>query len=419
MVKQIARGLWYGEPILLFFMLLAFWTPSPIRDQWLWLLGLLPVVWGARWIATRRLWPYTPLQGWIIALLVLGVLNVQFAPATRGLIMLGRPLFGVALYLYFIEYVAKYKKLSGLIHATTLLALVVGAMGLFTTQWNNKSDQLGVLVDALPNFTNLPGLEGGLNANELAGALIWLLPVMAALAAYRWRVRLPRWGVTLAFLALFAALYLGQSRLAIIGLLVALAVVARLVIPAGRWRHLALIALIVAGMLEVLIINNVFNVTNQTRMRARDEASFSDRVDIWRSGLAIIRDYPLTGFGMSMFRYNPARQLYPVAKYTNRILPHAHNEWIQLGSDLGLPGLTVFAGLHLAAGYLLLAGYRRGDDETKALAVGVAAGLLGHLAFGVGDAIPLWDRFAFIFWWLLALAGASYLAAGKPLQVNG
>jgi O-antigen ligase len=286
-------------------------------------------------------------------------------------------------------------------------------VALLTTQWNNKSDQLSIIVEALPNITTIPGMEGGFNANEIAGAMSWLLPVVAALAAYRWRDRLPRVGVTAAFFVLFAALFIGQSRMAVIGILIALALVVRLVIPAGKWRNLGLLALIGVGILEVLIINNVFDIGNRQRMRARDESSFSDRVDIWRSGIAVLKDYPLTGAGMNMFRYNPIRQLYPVAKYKNRILPHAHNEWVQIASDLGIPGLLVFAGWYIVAGYMLLAAYRRGEAEVRALAVGVAAGLLAHAVFGMGDAIPLWDRFAFVFWWMLALAGAAYVVSQK------
>ncbi|MBI5667313.1 MAG: O-antigen ligase family protein [Chloroflexi bacterium] len=404
---------YYLEPLLLLVMVATFWTPSPTRDRWLWLVFLLPVAWAPRWISTRRLWPNTPLQWLFLAFFALCVLNVWFAPYTRGLMMLGRPLLGAAIYVYFVEYVCRTHRLRRLLQVTTLFALLLGITALLSTQWNIKSEQLGIIVDLLPNVTTLPGIEGGFNANEVGGALVWVLPVVAALAVYRWRERLPRVGVTLAFLAVFAALFIGQSRLAIIGLLIALGLIARLLFPRGRPRNLALLAVIVLGVVEILIINNVFNLGLRQRMLERDEASFSDRVDIWRSGLAILRDYPLTGAGMSMFRYNPIRQLYPVEKYKDRILPHAHNEWVQIGSDLGVPGLLVFTGWYIVAGAMLLVSYRRGSAEVKALVVGVAGGLLAHAVYAAGDAIPLWDRFAFVFWWLLALAGAAYVQVTK------
>lgn len=409
LIKKAARQVWRLEPLLLGLMLIAFWIPSPARDRWLWLVFLLPPVWAARWLDRRRLWPDTPLQWALAVFLALGVANVWLAPYTRGLMMLGRPLLGFALYFYMVERVERSRRLDGVLLATTALALLLGAAALLTTQWNEKSSQLAVIVDALPNFTGLPLLEGGFNANEIAGAVSYLLPVMAALAAYRWTAGRARAGVTLAFVLLFAALALGQSRLAILGVIVGLAFVARLVVARGRWRHLALAGLIVFGLFEALLILNVFDTGQQPKMRARDEASFSDRVNIWRSGLDMLRDYPLTGVGMSFFRYNPVRQRYPVPKYENRVLPHAHNELIQIGADLGLPGMAVFAACYGLAGFMLLAACRRGQPETKALAVGVAAGLLAHGVYGLGDAVPLWDRLAFSFWWTLALAGAAWV----------
>ncbi len=411
--KRIVWLIWRLEPLLLACLLIAFWVPSPARDAWLWLVFLLPPVWAARWIDRRRLWPDTPLQWALVVFLALGVANVWFAPHTRGLAMLGRPLLGVALYFYMVERVERTRRLDGVLLATAVLALLLGAAALLTTQWNEKSDQLAVIVDALPNSTDIPLLEGGFNANEVAGGISYLLPVLAALAAYRWMAGRARAGVTLAFVILFAALFLGQSRLAILGTIVALAVVARLVLARGRGRNLALVGLIVLGALEALLILNVFDTGQRTKMRARDEASFSDRVNIWRSGLDMLADYPLTGVGMSFYRYNPVRRQYPVPKYENRVLPHAHNEVIQIGADMGLPGMAVFLAWYGLAGYMLLVAYRRGQAETKALAAGVAAGLLAHGVFGLGDAIPLWDRLAFSFWWLLALAGAAYVKSKR------
>jgi hypothetical protein len=37
-----------------------------------------------------------------------------------------------------------------------------------------------------------------------------------------------------------------------------------------------------------------------------------------------------------------------------------------------------------------------------------ATGLLAHAVYGVGDAITLWDRFIFVFWWIMGLVGAVY-----------
>src|SRR5574341_2148461 len=99
------------EPLVLLVIGYAFWFPDPPRGQWMWLLLLLLPVFGARLIHLRRLWTRTPLDGWLLGFVALAILNIAIAnsqvnspPYTRGIIMLSRPLFGLALYAAFGEY---------------------------------------------------------------------------------------------------------------------------------------------------------------------------------------------------------------------------------------------------------------------------------------------------------------------------
>jgi O-antigen ligase len=170
-------------------------------------------------------------------------------------------------------------------------------------------------------------------------------------------------------------------------------------------------------ILEVQIITGVYTPSKPGGTLERDEASVNGRADIWHSALEIIHDFPL-GIGMSMFRDNHIRERYPAPGYDKPILPHAHNEFLQVGTDLGLPGLAVFTGWYLTAAYMLLVGWRSHNAPIRLAAVAVGIGLLAHIAFGMGDAITLWDRLAFGFWWLMGLAGAQYVLARRATQSN-
>ena len=97
MVKEIAlqrtaRSIIALEPLLLLIAGVAFWFPDPDRIHALWL--LVPSLF-ARTIITRPAGTATILTLCMIGLILLGVLNVVAAPYTRGLFILGRPLFGV------------------------------------------------------------------------------------------------------------------------------------------------------------------------------------------------------------------------------------------------------------------------------------------------------------------------------------
>jgi len=121
-----------------------------------------------------------------------------------------------------------------------------------------------------------------------------------------------------------------------------------------------------------------------------------------------VRDHPLTGVGMNMFRENPVRALYPVPSFLQPVLPHAHNEFLQIATDLGVLGFVLFVIWYGVSFWSLARVYRLGEHRLKVLAIAVAGGLLAHIIFGMGDAVAIWDRLAFLLWWMFALAYAAY-----------
>jgi len=414
------------EPILLTMMLIAFWYASPTRDSWLWLLALIPVIWALRWLINKHWWTRTPLDGFLVAFVGLSLLNVYVAPYRRSpdiaysfFVLMGRPLLGIALYGYFVERARARGRIDSLIGATLILGTLVAVLALGASQWNNKSTVLQFMTNALPRITDILApfdAGGGFNANETGGALAWVCPLVAGLIAYRWERynRVLRAITVVLFAFLFLALFLGQSRFALAGTLIALAALVKLLVPQRRVRWLAWAGLTTLTVLEILIIRDVFVPSDQSQLTQRDEQSMIGRVDIWNSALRIMRDYPLTGVGLNMFRDGRVRALYPAPGFFGPVLPHTHQEWLQAGTDMGVPGFIVFVGLELTAGYMLYRGYRQGDSAARAVIAGVGAGLFAHAIFGLGDAITLWDRFAFLFWWLLGLGSAQvYLIRAK------
>jgi hypothetical protein len=397
------------EPLVVGVVGFAFWYPAPPRDEWLWTLLLFIPVLLARWVRYGRLFTNTPLNTWLFVFLALMVINVFAAPYTRGIIMFSRPLFGMALYFSIVECARGQGNLNRVLHATVWLAGLVGFLSLTATQWNSKSAVFTPIIGALPRLQGFPGAEGGFNANEIAGALVWLQPLAAGIALYHWREREPYARSLIVFIMLTAGLALGQSRLALVGVMVALSFLALAVFNTTARRVLAALAiLVVAGGLELAVFSNTHMTPDSSGLSARDEQSLAGRQDIWHSALEIIRDYPLTGVGTAMFRDGRVREQYPAPDYAGNILPHAHNEWLQVGADLGVPGLIVFGGWHFATAAMLVYSWRQGGVRQKILAASLAASLLAHGIFGLADAISLWDRFIFLYWWILGLVGAQF-----------
>lgn len=411
---------------LLFILVAAFWFGEMNR---VWALVVVPPLLLARLVVYRRLWYSTPLDLPLLLLLALCVLNVFIAPYRRGLtllwspsgiiqvsydvIVLGRLIMGVILATSIIDRVVRTKSLREPIILSVGLALLVGTLGLTAAQWSEKSLQLTFITQYIPRWINFPGAEGGFNVNEIAGAMAWLTPLVAALMVYAWRTTGSSWALhllrvstTIASFLLWSAIFLGQSRLTIIGVLAAFGVIAILLIPRGRWRYavFAFIAFFAVAQLAILTGGG----GAQPELAERDADSTIARVLIYRASFDAILDFPLTGLGLNTFRAPNVRADYPVAGYEQRVLPHAHNEWLQVTLDAGLPALLVFIALHVVLAVMLLRVWRVGGALTRAVAVGLACGLLAHGVFGMGDAITLWDRFTFAYWWMVGCVAAQY-----------
>jgi putative inorganic carbon (hco3(-)) transporter len=320
-----------------------------------------------------------------------------------------------------IEAVRTSGSIRGPLNVMTMLSLLVAILALGSSQWVGKSALLQPVINAMPKLTGFPGAEGGFNPNEIAGVLAWLAPLMIGIALYRWQNRETRWDVTAAAVLLSVALILGQSRSAIFGVLSVLLVGLPLMVQGLRWRVLAYLGLAAVIVLQIAASTTFAQMEvkrvapTRTEISAvpwqqtYDEFNVNVRFEIWGSALAIVRDYPLTGVGMAMFRDGRVRAAYPVPMMGDGILPHAHNDLLQVASDMGIPGLIVFLGMYAAVGYMLFKAWRLGDAQARAVSVAAAAGLLAHAIYGMGDAITLWDRFFFPLWMLFGLAGAQYV----------
>ncbi|MDX2075232.1 MAG: O-antigen ligase family protein [bacterium] len=391
------------------------------RADWFWLVGAGAVLVLVRWIAYGRQWSFSWVDAFCVALIALSIVNIATAPditgypirgagwAGLGLIM--RPLLGMLLMGYMLELARRQKTLDGVLQLMLAISAVVALIGLTATQWTVKSE---VFIEVIKGLDFLPNTapffrRNSINPNEIGGALAWIVPFCAVITLYPWKKDKWAWRViTLGvFIASAGALALGQSRFSLIGVLGALGIAFILLLPTNRLRIIALVIIGVAGILQLGVLLQVFS-GDEVGLSERDERTTDQRFALWGSAWAMIQDYPLTGVGLNNYRSGPVRQDYPITDYPKLTPPHAHNEILQIGSDMGVGGMIIFVGLHLAlAGYLWV-GYRRGTRPSQIVAVAVGAAILAHGGYSIGDAIPIWDRFHFLFWLLIGVGMAQY-----------
>ncbi len=80
-----------------------------------------------------------------------------------------------------------------------------------------------------------------------------------------------------------------------------------------------------------------------TRSLQRD-STLTSRVDIWQDALQVVQEAPLLGFGYGAIWLADERTWFPHLSSTTSVF-HAHNGYLQIAADLGLPAALAASAL--------------------------------------------------------------------------
>jgi putative inorganic carbon (HCO3(-)) transporter len=325
---------------------------------------------------------------------------------------------------------------EGIEKATCIFAacgMLVALVGILGTDWREKLPLFEGVANALPTvLQGLPGAEGGIHPNELGGVLILFVPLALTMALreqlWRGRSSLGRrlaWGAA-AILTSGVAI-LTQSRSALVGLAAGLALLLAL---SGQYGRLAVAICLLLAMAGGMLFLTQPGIGERELADATTppmgNLAIERRVEIWSRASYGLRDFLISGIGLGMFRHE-VTALYPVFYLSpEEDIAHAHNLFLQAGLDLGLMGLVAYLALWLVAFSSLWNVYRRARTALQGrevyiggLAAGLAGGLLGHLIFGVTDAVALGARPGFLWWMALGLVAGVSAAPGARPSIRG
>ncbi len=386
-------------------------------QQIAWLAGavlLAGLFWPLRRAATGRWSVRTPLD-WPLAWLLLLIPVTLWASAVpeKTLPQVLRLLTGAALFYALVN----WRRMGGenlRLAADGLLAvgLLLALAAPFMVQWNTL--KLAFIPPGLYAPFRLLATDPA-NPNVMAGSLVLLLPVGAGLLLYAWR-EMKAWERLLAagFVLLGGGmLALTQSRGAWLALLVALAI---LVWLRFRWGWALVLGGGVAG-LGLAAWAGPARLANAL-VSSATLGGLQGRLEVWSRAVYMLQDFPFTGIGMGAFT-ETADRLYPFFSYAPGTVEHAHNLFLQVGVDLGLPGLIAWLAILfgcLAAAWRASRGARRASQPWLE---GLGAGLLGAQAalvvHGLTDAVT-WGmvRPAPLVWLVFGLCVAAFLHGQNP-----
>jgi len=439
--------------------------PSPVRNLAMLVVPTLWVIYmfGGRIHDPRidvvdREFPVTPLN---ISLLVLLIMLLISTWATYSMEQSLEKIAGLILGLG-VFYVIVYESMRNAGWWRCLAAFLIGGMGwntisLFGMEYHTRFSFLAPVIRRIPIFfKSFPTLGTGLQHNAVGGTLVWILPLMICLSWYVFQFNIENikykiggwwkdkrfgkkhWGVVFGWVIRISVwagtffvgsvLLLTQSRGSYLAICVT-ALIGLLIILSVRWKWI-LTGILVLGLAvsSILISQGGGWEAAIVDLGFEAEAGFSvetlsARLEIWSRAINGLEDFPITGMGMNTFR-ELIHILYPLFTISSDIdLGHAHNEFLQAGLDLGLPGLISFISIYMVAFWMLYQVWRIIPIDTimtshstyledplliKVLVLGLGGGLFAHLIFGMLDAITLGAKPGIFFWILLGLITGLY-----------
>jgi putative inorganic carbon (HCO3(-)) transporter len=392
-------------------------------------LGLIAALWLVRWLGRGTPTVRTPLE-WPVVLMLLMVPVTFYATTDRPVtfVQVSRLLAGLALAYGLANWARRGAHIALLALALSGVGLGLALFGLISVDW-----QPGGTLPLVPRqiYSILPTLvRDTVHHNIMAGALLMLLPfpitmllpdcgvlpsVVRTVPQLAARLLDARWLRALLYaaatLSMLGVLVLTKSR----GGWVAGGVVV-LVVLVRRWRVLLWLIPVALGALTGLAWWGDLPSLIDALGSVDALSGWEGRVELWSRALCMIQDFPFTGIGAGTFDV-VVDALYPLFLAGPDVeIPHAHNLLLQVGVDLGIPGLVGFVAIVLLALWSAVesAGFyrRAGREALAALAWAGMASLVGMLVHGLVDA-AIWvgGRSAFVPW---AVIGAIVALGNRP-----
>ena len=385
------------------------------------LTAALLIAWAIRWLYDA-FWNLQPLNSPFSLLVVLLV-----GWSMIGMLVTADPdltldkalgiLLGVAVWRTIVLHFKNKSSLVILLAAFITLGTAFVAIGFLAVDWLDKIPAISAIVSLFPqqiiSFSAI-GSGNGVQPNQLAGTILWVFPVsmLSGIALWQGEKRPLSLSVLFLSLILIGILVLSQSRGGWLGGLSALGMglwLATFGLPASHWakpgRFLLPISICVAGGIFAMIAgpSEVVNlwIDPPDASLVGDLGTLSFRQEVWTWSIQAIQDFSFTGTGLGTFR-RVAHRLYPIAIPITYDIAHAHNIFLQVALDVGIPGLIFYLGL---IGLFFYNGIQMlvNNPQAKTVVIGLLMAQIGFHFYGLVDAVALGAKPAVLFWMLLGL----------------
>jgi O-antigen ligase/Tfp pilus assembly protein PilF len=373
--------------------------------------------WGLKIISKERLsFNHSPLNLPILSFISICLFSLFWSDSIMVSVK-ELPLFLAGPFLYFITInnINNEKQINTILNTVIILGSLFGIYGIMQylgidfSFWRHNVGRQAVA-----------GLFG--NVNYFAEYLIAILPLAVSLF-FVTSIKFKKILLLVGILAMGGSLLLTFTRGSYLGFGISLIFMLLLfVICRGKSfikdnrKFFIVIFLAIIIIISLILIPNLLNKPGTVISKIKSRISVAQliqghnikrRMATWKFTIMMIKDHPLQGSGIGTFKYNSLRyqaeffsqgdnrSLYPYG-----IAHEAHNEYLQLGAELGIIGLGIFLWMIIAYFYYGLKILKKTKDNYKQ---GVIIGLMGIVMAVLVDGIfgfPLHLPATIMLFWL-------------------
>jgi putative inorganic carbon (HCO3(-)) transporter len=323
-----------------------------------------------RWIAHSQFTIPTPVD-WPIGFLMVMLPVTCWVSAAPDITIpqVLRLLAGIGMYYAIVNWSTSELRMRWLLRGLWLAGLLLAMYAFISVQW--VTTKLHFIPTAIYSHFQIL-VSDTANPSVMAGSLVIILPCIMGVLLFCGK-RLHWFDQVLSILAMIIAiivLILTQSRwgIFVFGVILVLLVVLR-----RKRGWLVLVAGV--GLASVVVITFGPMSTIDFISSSASLGGISGRLEIWSRAVYMIEDFLFTGVGMGLYG-RTADLLYPFFSYAPGTSTHAHNLFLQIAVDLGVPGLIAWLAIWILMLMMALRLYRHGRARQDSWVCGLGAGFL-------------------------------------------
>lgn len=308
------------------------------------------------------------------------------------------------------------KEVSFLLTSIEVLTTVLCVVG-FVQYFFGKDLPLDFFIGENNRIASLLG-----NSTYFAAFLLLVFPLIASRAMYQRSINKPALHTFLLLASIVFLIFMTQTRSSIIALGVSLLVFSLLSLKKNNAaRVIGLLAMVAAGAaLWVFVLNPALGERFMTMFDENQKSTFARRMFFWEGGTNAFVASPVVGHGIGSFEQTVlsyrSPEYWTVA--SEDIVPHAHNEFIEIGVEYGIVGLALCVA---TIGFLLYRGIsiaRVGKGWEQWIAIGLTCSILGIAVDSLANVALRQAPIAAFAWLLMGLLSSQLLKKDKMYSVN-